>query len=295
MMELTDWQINGNFFQHSGMEIFYQEHIQAKAEKLVLIHGYPTASWDWNKMWDGLAKDYQIIAPDMIGFGFSSKPETYQYTIHKQADMIEDLLDQKGYQSAHVIAHDYGDTVAQELLSRMLDRKALGAAGFEFKTLTLLNGGLFPETHRARPIQKLLNSPLGPFLSTLFSKKTLHKNFNRVFGPNTQPSNEEIDEFYDLILFNDGKKAIGKLIAYINDRRTYRERWVNCLQKSPVPIKLINGPADPVSGRHMVERYCELVRKDDHVFLENIGHYPNVEDPEGTLREFQKFIGENLN
>ena len=61
----------------------------------------------------------------------------------------------------HVLAHDYGDTVTQELLARYDERQLTGGAGPELASVCLLNGGLFPEVHRALLAQRLLLSPLG--------------------------------------------------------------------------------------------------------------------------------------
>ncbi|MGB1582040.1 MAG: alpha/beta hydrolase, partial [Nevskiales bacterium] len=100
---------------------------------------------------------------------------------------------------AHVLAHDYGDTVAQELLARHNDRQANGGAGVELLSMCLLNGGLFPETHRARLVQKLLNSPLGVILVRLMNKRSFEQSFSAVFGPQTQPSQDELDAFWQLV------------------------------------------------------------------------------------------------
>jgi pimeloyl-ACP methyl ester carboxylesterase len=55
-------------------------------------------------------------------------------------------------------------------------------------------------------------------------------------------------------------------------------------------MRLVNGPEDPVSGRHMANRYEEIVPHPDVVLLEGIGHYPQVEDPARTLRAFVEFV-----
>ena len=79
-------------------------------------------------------------------------------------------------------------------------------------------------------------------------------------------------------------------MRYMADRRQHRERWVAALRKSPAPIRLINGVVDPVSGAHLVDRYREVVDPNvDVVRLENIGHYPQVEDPAGCLRGIVDF------
>jgi pimeloyl-ACP methyl ester carboxylesterase len=53
----------------------------------------------------------------MIGFGFSAKPKAYDYSIFDQANLQEHLLQELGLNTLHVLAHNYGVTVAQELLA----------------------------------------------------------------------------------------------------------------------------------------------------------------------------------
>jgi len=56
-------------------------------------------------------------------------------------------------------------------------------------------------------------------------------------------------------------------------------------------MRLIDGPCDPNSGRHMADRYAELIPDADVVFLgEDIGHWPQLEDPLGVLSHFLEFV-----
>ena len=74
------------------------------------------------------------------------------------------------------------------------------------------------------------------------------------------------------------------------ERRAQRERWVGGLINSQCAIGLINGPADPISGRHAAERYKELVPHPWVYILEDhIGHYPHVEAPQAVLAAYDKF------
>lgn len=284
------WRQGGRVHVHRGQEFFYREQAREPgAERaLVLIHGFPTSSWDWHKLWDALGARFpRVIAADMMGFGFSSKPADYAYSILDQADLFEQLLAHLGVRRIHLLAHDYGDTVAQELLARHLERGA--AAVPQIESCVLLNGGLFPEVHRARTIQKLLLTPLGPLLSRLTNQRSFERSFAAIFGANTQPSAEELAQFWDLIRRDGGHRIMHKLIRYMPERLAHRERWVGALQKTPVRLRVINGPDDPVSGAHMVARYRELVPNPDTVMLPGIGHYPQTEDPAGVLRAFLEF------
>lgn len=280
------WRAQGARFSFRGHSIFYQHAVgDGAAPPLLLVHGLPTASWDWARLWPALKQRASaLLAPDMLGFGWSDKPLRHDYTIAEQADMHEALLRAHGITHFRLVGHDYGATVAQELLARQLERDVSGDKSLVLSGVCLLNGGLFPETHRPLLIQRLMLTPLGPVFARVLNFRSFCKSFSSVFGPRTQPTREELSEFWQLLTYADGKRVFPRLFHYMPERKQYRERWVGALVRSSVPITLINGPVDPVSGAHMVERYRALVPNPQVVSLPGIGHYPHVEEPEGVLR-----------
>jgi pimeloyl-ACP methyl ester carboxylesterase len=288
---LDEWRESGRRFDHRGHAIFTRVHGDVGTEPvLLLIHGFPTASWDWHHVWDGLCERFAcVVALDMIGFGFSAKPRPYAYSMLDQADVHEELLAALGIGRVHVLAHDYGDTVAQELIARHEERRANGDATLVLESVCLLNGGLFPETHHATPGQLLLAGPDGPAVARLMTEEVYAQGLATVFGPRTQPSAEEMHDFWRLTSESDGTVLMPDLLGYMEERRQRRERWVGALQATRVPLRVVNGPEDPVSGAHMVVRYRELVPDPDVVVLPGIGHYPQVEDPAGVLRAVLEF------
>jgi len=77
----------------------------------------------------------------------------------------------------------------------------------------------------------------------------------------------------------------------MTDRKTHSERWVDALRDSGVPICLINGSTNPVSGANMVERYREIVSRGHFIVeLPMIGHYPQVEAPAEVLEAYLRFL-----
>ncbi len=287
-MKLDDWRRAARHFDFGGHRIAYWE--EGEGEALLCIHGFPTASWDWHALWPDLTARFRVVAADMLGFGLSDKPRRHRYSIHEQASLQEALLEHLGVKRAHVLAHDYGDSVAQELLARHEERRGAARAGLAIVSCCFLNGGLYPECHRARPIQKLLNSPLGSLLTRLTTEGRFRQGFSQVFGPATRPSDGELADFWALIQHQDGMRIAHRLIRYMEDRKQHRDRWVGAIECGSVPLRLVNGPEDPVSGRHLAERYRERVPDADVVLLEGIGHYPQVEDPEATKRAFLEFV-----
>lgn len=279
---LRDWRAQGSDFTFRGHAVRYWS--AGSGAPLLLVHGFPSASWDWHYLWQPLAERYRLVACDMLGFGDSAKPRGHDYRILEQADLQQALLEHLGVREpVHLLVHDYGNSVGQELLARHEE------GGFALASLAFLNGGLFPETHRAVLSQKLLLGPFGSLFGRLFDRKRLAQNFAKVFGPQTQPSEAELDAFWELIRHNDGPRVMHRLIHYILDRRQHRERWVGAMQRTSVPLRLIDGPEDPISGAHMVLRYRELIPRPDTVELPGIGHYPQVEAPEQVLQHYLAF------
>lgn len=285
---LQQWYERGEMLNLCGHDIFCIDEGDRDAPVLLLIHGFPTASWDWDKVWSTLREQYRIVCLDMLGFGFSDKPNARNYSIHGQADIVEALVNRLELDKFHVLAHDYGVSVAQELLARQNEGEGAG----RWLSICFLNGGLFPETHRALLTQKLLLSPLGGLVNSLFGKAKFDKSFSSVFGADTQPSAAELEGFWALINYKDGKHLFHNLITYMSDRKQHRQRWLDALVNASVPVGLINGSVDPVSGSHMVVRFKELQCRLDYLAeLPTIGHYPQVEDPEAVAQHYLHFLG----
>jgi len=280
---LDAWYLETEFFSWNENQIIYKV---AKSDKpwLLLIHGFPTASFDWWKVWDQLSERFSLIALDMIGFGYSDKPRDFPYSIMKQADLIQDLLEDQGISKCHILAHDYGDTVAQELIARYDEEDC-----FEILSACLLNGGIFPESHHPLTIQKLLMSPIGFILSRMLTQKKFEKSFGSIFGEDTQLSKEELAEYWQLVSHKNGHRIAHLIIRYMRERVVNRERWVSALQKHKNKIGLINGLVDPISGRVMVDRYKEIISTVNIWLLVEIGHYPQLEAAEKMLEGYFEF------
>lgn len=292
-------------FTTSG--IFYIDHNLSKGVRdnkktLLLLHGFPSSSYDFaGAFWEGLTTHYsRIITLDLLGYGFSDKPRSplEKYSIMTEADISEGLLQYLAVEQVHILAHDIGDTVAQELLARFNDRimgastKLPHSTSLKILSLCFLNGGLFPEQHRASTTQKILNNNvIGPIVSSVSTYSMFVSSFSSTFGPSTQPSQAFLQDTYTSLQFNGGKSILPQLLKYMAERRANRSRWVGAIVHSKCQIGLINGPADPISGKHAAERYKELVSKPWVYMLDyHIGHYPHVEAPQAVLEGYQQFL-----
>lgn len=264
----------------------YRLHRQSggAGPNLLLIHGFPTSSRDWKRVWDELARDHRLHAIDMLGFGRSDKPLSFPYSVAQSADQWEALATAAGICEAVILAHDYGDTVAQELLARQIE----GTLSFRIRAIAFLNGGLFPEAHHALTIQKLLLGPFGPWIARLASYRSFAANMRRICA--RSPDEVELREQWNLLIRSQGKRVVPKLLRYIPERRTHRKRWVGALLDARMPLCLIDGVEDPVSGIDIVRRWRELLPRSRVVELDGIGHYPQIEAPEQVCDAVRAFL-----
>ncbi|NXI52962.1 MEST protein, partial [Chloroceryle aenea] len=257
---LLSWKSSGSYFTYREQNIFYRDSTGAvgSSDIILLLHGFPTSSYDWCKIWEGLTQRFhRVIALDFVGFGFSDKPRPHRYSIFEQASIVEGLVRHLGlhHQRINLLSHDYGDTVAQELLHRYEHNKT---GSILINSLCLSNGaGHIPASQLLAP-RRVESSPT-----------------SRELGLSVETA-----EF----LFS--------ILQYINQRKKHRERWVGALMSTSVPLHLIYGPLDPVNPH---PEFLQLYKKvlpmstvsvlDDH-----ISHYPQLEDPTGFLNAYLNFI-----
>lgn len=279
---ISDWLSSGSYLDWRGQRIFVRR--SGQGSPLLLIHGFPTASWDWHRVLGRLEAEHSVIAFDLLGFGASDKPVGFAYSIAAQADLAEAVLAHAGVTRCAVLAHDYGDTVAQELLARQID----GGCAWRLERMVFLNGGLFPEAHRPRLIQKLLASPLGGLVAKLTSYARFAATMQRICAVPLPEA--ELRAMWDLIELNHGRAVMPQLIGYMAERKRFRARWVGALERSPVPLRLIDGVDDPISGAGLVRRYRECVPDADVVELPGVGHYPQLEAPDAVVDAVLAFL-----
>jgi pimeloyl-ACP methyl ester carboxylesterase len=279
MSSYTDWVATGETVDvpllRGERRIFVRSTGDGE-QTILFLHGFPTSSWDWHKIEPLLTDRYRLVFFDFLGFGASEKPPNHRYDLLEQADLAEAVARHFQVRAARIVAHDYGTSVAQELLARHRE----GLLAFAPIDVTLLNGGIYPDLHRPVLVQKLLRSPFGPLASYAVSERTMSAALRAVFAPELAPTAAELAQHWQSISHNRGHRIGHRLIAYIDDRLAHQARWVTALETTDLPLRFVWGMRDPVSGAHVMARLHE--RFDGRaalVELEDVGHYPQLEAP----------------
>jgi pimeloyl-ACP methyl ester carboxylesterase len=259
----------------AGVERRYFVMTAGAGPTLTMLHGFPSSSHDWAKVAPALAAAHALIAPDFLGFGASEKPRDHVYSLGEQADLVEAMWAAEGIVATAIVAHDYGVSVAQELLAR----RAEGGLVVEITAVWFLNGGLYPELHRPEPGQlALLDSEQGPALAEAINGEL----FGLALAPTFAPSFDtaaDTAEIWGATSREEGQKILHRLIRYIPDRVENAARWTGALEATDVPLGFVWGMLDPVSGAHMAARIRERLPRSPFLALDEIGHWPQLEAP----------------
>jgi pimeloyl-ACP methyl ester carboxylesterase len=114
LKEGISFKIDNVTFSHhtatvNGIQLHYV--MGGKGEPVVLLHGWPQTWYEWRHIMPELAKNYTVIAPDLRGFGDSSKPVT-GYDGKTTAEDIYQLISQLGFNQILLVAHDVGSQTA---------------------------------------------------------------------------------------------------------------------------------------------------------------------------------------
>lgn len=96
-----------------GVRVHYHEAGPPDAPAIMLIHGFTAFSLVWSEVLLPIAAaGFRVVAPDLLGHGFTEKPKDGEYTIESQARMIVHLMDHLGIDKATLVGNSYGGAIA---------------------------------------------------------------------------------------------------------------------------------------------------------------------------------------
>lgn len=285
---LLAWQQGGQWMDWRGQRVFYR--MAGSGPALLLVHGYPVGSYDWHAVWSELSKHFTLIAPDMLGHGFSDKPVQGDYRLTARAQMHDALLRQLGIASCCVTAFDLGVSVAQEMLAQRQEQLGLPS----IDAMILLNGGVCPEAYQPRLIQKLPITRLGSWIGPRISKRMFEKTIVQMYsGQDAAPTQYLLDDFWELLRYSQGQEAAHRVGVFWHERKALSSRLLGALLQSSMPLRLINGAADPNSGAHMVRAFLQHAPAADVVSLPTMGHWPQIQAPQQVLAASLEFFNKH--
>ena len=284
MIPVEEWRTRGRSVATPDGKLFAIDvGPKEDASPILVLHGFPTSSWDFAEAALALSGRRRVVLFDFFGFGFSDKPRELGYALFEQADAALAVARELGIARAHLWAHDMGTSVATELLARR-ERRLLP---FEVASLVLMNGSVHVELAHLTVGQRVLRSPLGPVFAKLNTKTTFKAQLRRVFA--RPPSDAELEAMWDLVDREDGVARFPQIIGYIEERSRFRRRWIGALERFDRPALVAWGRKDPVAVVAIAEQLVREIPGCDMTLWNELGHYPQLEDPARVVKDVEAF------
>lgn len=277
-MSVESWRAAGALLTVGEHEVFVRDEPAADPDPalppLLVLHGFPTCSYDFARALPSLAERRRVVLPDFVGFGLSSKPDR-RYGIHLSADTIEGVVAQLGLGEVDLLTHDMGDSVGGELLARGQE----GSLGFSVRRRVVTNGSIYLDLAQLTMGQRFLLS-LPDEAIEISDETRFAESLAATCAPAHRPSDEELAAQWQLLTHNGGDRLLARTIRYLEDRRAEERRYTGAIETHPSPLAIVWGELDPIAVHAMTDRLLEARPDATRATLEGVGHYPMVEAPD---------------
>jgi pimeloyl-ACP methyl ester carboxylesterase len=269
-----------------GVGIFYREAGPKDAPTIVLLHGFPSSSREFDPLIPLLATQYHLIAPDFPGFGHSDAPapSSYAYTFDHLAQTTSSFLNQLKIDKCVFYLHDYGGPVGFRVMAARPSR---------VQALILQNANAYKEGLGAKwavIAQYWANPDANPEVFDTFvsltatqQRHTLGTSYPERYNPDTW-----IDEFAHLQLAGQREIQSALLYDYRTNVASYPV-WQSWLREHKPPTLVAWGRNDPsfiASGGEAYKRDLP----DAEVHMLDAGHFVFDEKNDEVAALIQDFL-----
>ena len=234
---------------------------------MLLVHGITTYSFIWEGIIPALSKQYDVIAPDLLGCGESDKPHGVDYSPLAQAKLMVGLLDKLNIHSVHLVAHDIGGAVGQ----------LIGALyGERIKSLTLINTVAYDYwpvqpiiTFRIPIVRQLAMSILD---INLFKRVVLRAVYHKELVTDVL-----MEKLFRPMLTKEGRDGFLQLAKGLNNFQLMNN--LEAIHGIKVPVQIIRGDADVYLPPDIAERLHDNIPGSTLERIRTAGHYIQFDEP----------------
>jgi pimeloyl-ACP methyl ester carboxylesterase len=213
---------------------------------ILVIHGYPTSSWDFMALAVELSRDFYVCALDTPGYGFSDKPRNgWHYSIFDDARLVDYFVRASpSLRRFTLVTHDKGDSVGLALLQKYQE---YDSKPYAIDHHVITNGNIWLPLARLSVGQKALLAPMtGPTLARLLTPDLLARALSRkTYNPPLDAP--ETAALASIFAYQDGTKIEHDLIRYLDERKLNEATWLEALRVSDIPTTLVWGEKDPIA------------------------------------------------
>lgn len=244
-------------------------------EPLILLHTIGQSFYTWRKVFNRLSEHYRVIAPDLLGHGYSDRPLTFGYSVEDHAESLRLFMDALGIESAHFAAFSMGSAYA--LCFAIKNPARVG------RMVLLSPGGVTPEM----PLSiRMIDSPmLGFIASRLYGLRTVEKALHEAVFDLTNITADVVQEYYRPASDPEGRRAIRMSLQYFED-----EAVIANLRTLAADTLILIGAEDKWRTAESCELYHAAIRNAGFSVVRNAGHLIHEEKPERLIAALLEFI-----
>ncbi len=244
-------------------------------EPLILVHTIAQSIYTWRSAFNRLSEYYRVIAVDLLGHGYSDRPETFGYTIEEHAESLRLFMDAIGIKSAHFMGFSMGCAYVSQLAVSAPERMG--------RIILLAPGGISPEM--PLPIRMIDSTVFGPIASMLFGLRTVENVLSECFFDLTCLTSDVITEYYRTISDPSGRRAVRHSLHYFDDTVINTR-----LREMEQDILILQGGEDKWRSQTQAEFYHAAYKNACFAVVRNAGHLLQEEKPDKLLAATLEFI-----
>jgi pimeloyl-ACP methyl ester carboxylesterase len=255
---------------------------QDATEAVVFVHGNPGSSSDWTALVDGAGELGRAVAFDMPGFGKADKPRDFDYQVPAYADFLQGALTELQIERTHLVLHDFGGPFGLFWGLQHADAWA---------SVVLINIGIMPGYEWHTMARRWRTPVLGELLQAWIPRSGWRRAMQKA-NPKGLPE-EFVDKMYDD--YDRGtRRAVLKLYRATPDPGSTGVELGAAIVKLHKPALVVWGAKDPFIGVEYAERQREYFEVEDVAILQESGHWPFQDDPQGVAQVVLPFLRKQL-
>ncbi|MCE5235663.1 MAG: alpha/beta hydrolase [Clostridiaceae bacterium] len=244
-------------------------------EPLILVHTIGQSVYTWRAAFNRLSEYYRVIAVDLLGHGYSDRPETFGYTIEEHAEAIKLFMDAKGIKSAHFMGFSMGCAYVSQLAITNPERMG--------RIILLAPGGISPEMPLA--IRMIDSTVLGPIASMLYGVRTVEGILSQCFFDLTSLTSEVASEYYRTVSDAAARRAVRYSLHYFDDTALNAR-----LREVEQDILILQGGEDKWRSLAQAEFFHAAYKNACFAVVRNAGHLLHEEKPDKLVAAALEFI-----
>jgi pimeloyl-ACP methyl ester carboxylesterase len=276
-----DWRKKGSLVPVYNKNVFTIDTGGNHENCIVILHGYLSSSYDYYKVLTELSKNHRVIVQDLIGFGFSDKPEKKYFTIIDQTDYVLELWNLLGLNNVTLISNGFGNLLTTEILARQNHT----ATNVQIKKIFFCNGDIPINHYNYLDIHNTFKDVDSEKMISMLTSFGIYKKIIKdYFYDETKITDEELKEKWIQLENNNGRDIINFIYHCVRERKIFWNRWATALKETENSIEFIWGKEDKIT------RDWLGISKEDEItiykvsLIEKSGHLPMLETPQEWLQ-----------